>query len=108
VSRETRLPARIEDAGAAALVLGATALVARAGLQLLARRLFARFNQGMRDRTKPIVIGTKPGQDRPENAGQDQPEYVVRGRRSWIIRFGGQQTGGSEEFEYRVKRTERP
>ncbi len=106
-SRETRLPARIEGAGTAALVLGATALVARAGLQLLARRLIAHFSQGTSAGTKPIIIRSKP-QTPSDSAPQEQPDYIVRGRRSWTIHYGGQKTGGSEEFEYRVKRTGRP
>ncbi len=106
-SRETRLPARIEGAGAAALVLGATALVARAGLQLLARRLFAHFSQTRPAGTRPVMIRTNP-QAPSESVAEEQPDYIVRGRRSWTIQYGGEKSGGSEEFEYRVKRTERP
>lgn len=98
--RASRLPARVEGAGAAALVLGATALVARAGLELLARQLFTRVRRA--------TIANAPPTATSNRSPEAQPDYVVRGWRAWSIHYGDKNTSGSEKFEWHIKRTRRP
>lgn len=98
--RASRLPARVEGAGAAALVLGATALVARAGLELLARQLFTRVRRATLAKTAPSATINR--------SSEAPPDYVVRGWRAWSIHYGDKNTSGSEQFEWHIKRTRRP
>lgn len=97
--RASRLPARVEGAGAAALVLGATALVARAGLELLARQLLTRVRRATLAKTPPTFSTL---------SSEARPDYVVRGWRAWSIHYGDKNTSGSEQFEWHIKRTGRP
>ncbi len=97
--RASRLPARVEGAGAAAMVLGATALVARAGLELLARQLFAGFRRATLAKAPPTTAANRSQEERPD--------YVVRGWRAWSIHYGDKKTSGSEQFEWHIKRVGR-
>ncbi len=94
--RRTTLPARIDQARAAALVLGASMLIARAGLQLIVRGLVPRLANGL---TKPS------GSPIEKKQGDDQPDWIVRGWRAWSIHSGDNHSTGSEQFEWRIKRT---
>ncbi len=95
---QSNLPLPLEGAGVAALVMGATALIARAGLRLLARGVANRINRALIPRPNPTAVERK--------TTEEQPDYVVWGWRSWSVRQGEQHSSGSEQFEWRVKRKE--
>ena len=97
--RASQLPARLEGAGVAAIVLGATAIIARAGLEVLALQLLARVSRSTLAKAPPSAAANR--------SQQIQPDYVVRGWRAWSIRDGERNTSGSEQFEWRIKRTGR-
>ncbi len=94
--RHTAVPARVDQAQVAALVIGASALVLRAGLELFARGVLPRLLDG---RVKPSRSAVA---DRP--AG-DPPDWIVHGWRAWSIHSGETDSTGSEQFEWRIKRT---
>jgi hypothetical protein len=102
VKSQSNLPVQWEGAGAAALVLSATALVARAGLKLLARGIMSQVTKGLARKRASSLVERKP-QVAPRQA-EEQPDYVVWGWRSWSIRRGQDQSSGSEQFEWRIKR----
>jgi zinc-ribbon domain len=94
--RESNLPARLESASAAALVLSASAFLARAGLKLLAREVLPRMAKG---------LATKPASKQiVKQAAAEEPDYVIRGWRTWSVRRGDERTSGSEQFEWRINR----
>ncbi len=94
--RQTTMPARMNQAQAAALVVGASLLIARAGLQLIAQGLAPRLANGLIKRSRSSIEQTRQG---------DQPEWIVRGWRAWSIHSGDAHSTGSEQFEWRIKRT---
>ncbi len=95
-ARSSNLPSRIEGAGAAAVILGATLYIARTGLSLLAREVLPRMAKSLayKPASKQIV----------EQPAEEQPDYVIRGWRSWSYRRGAERASGSESFEWRVNR----
>lgn len=97
--REPRLPARLGNAGAAALLLGASALVAREGFKLLARSLLTRLAPVSRRQVSPT--NATPVPDEP-------PDYIIRGWTAWNIRNGKEQSSGSQRFEWHIKERRRP
>ncbi len=95
-SRANNVPSRIEGAGAAALVLSATAFLARTGWRLLAREVLPRVAK---------ELTPKPAsQQIVEPQTEEQPDYVIRGWRVWSSRHGNDPESGSEHFEWRVNR----
>ncbi len=95
-SRANSLPSRVEGAGAAALVLSATAFLARTGLRLLAREVLPRMAKGLTPKPASQQIVEQPT--------AEQPDYVIRGWRVWSYRRGDDQASGSEHFEWQVHR----
>ncbi len=105
VQRSLNLPARAESAGAAALVLGVTALVAREGLKLLARGLWSRMAQGaVRPGAVTRDLTVKPNSSVVEGQDTERPDFVVRGWRAWSWHSGTDHSSGSEQFEWRIQR----
>ncbi len=95
-TRPPTMPARADQARAAALVIGATALIARASLELLVRGILPRLMNG---RVKPSSSSLK------QRRAGDQPDYIVRGWRAWSVHWDDQHSAGSEQFEWRINRT---
>jgi hypothetical protein len=95
-SRRSSVPARIEGAGAAALVLGASALIVRTGLKLLVGEILPRVVSSVARKPASRQIVDQP----PE----EQPQYVIRGWRAWSVRRGAEHSTGSEHFEWRINR----
>lgn len=94
--RRTAVPVRIDQAQAAALVIGASALILRAGLQLFARGILPRLVNGW---VKPSRSAIE------ERRVEDPPDWIVHGWRAWSIHSGDKHSTGSEQFEWRIKRT---
>lgn len=86
-----------EQAATTALVIGATALIARVGVQLLLRAVFPR-----------LVAGLKPRKSVQRTQSGDAADYIVKGWRTWNIHTGGDHSSGSEQFEWRIKRNKVP
>ena len=86
--------------GDAVLRVHRNALVARAGLELLARQLFTRVRRATLAKTAPSATINR--------SSEAPPDYVVRGWRAWSIHYGDKNTNGSEQFEWHIKRTRRP
>lgn len=95
---QSSLPARLENPQAAVFVLGASALIARIGLNLLARAVLPRLVRGVSLKRTPPA--------RKEPSSVEQPDYIVRGWRSWRIQRGEDRSSGSEQFEWRIKKRE--
>jgi hypothetical protein len=96
VSQQSGVPARIEAASAAALVLAASAFIARVGFKVLVRGILPRVAKGLAQKpASSQVIDQSTG---------EQPEYVMRGWRVWSVRRGTDQSSGSERFEWRINR----
>lgn len=93
-------PARFEGAGTAALVLAASAFIARAGLRLFVRQVLPRFAKGLQP--KPASLQTV------DQAPEEQPGLVIRGWRAWHVRSGTDRSSGSEHFEWRITRDDEP
>ncbi len=108
--RGETLPERIERAGIGGLVLSATALIARAGLRLLVNEVLPRVAESL----KQSATASRPDQPRTvdgdktrrEPAIDDEPDYMIRGWRTWSIRHGSDQSSGSENFEWKIHRRE--
>ncbi len=98
-ARGNDLPSRVEGAGAAALVLSATAFLARAGFRLFVREVLPRVAKELMPKpaSKQIV----------EQPTEEQPEYMIRGWRVWSYRRGDEQASGSEHVEWRVNRQDK-
>jgi hypothetical protein len=94
--RQAGLPARIEGAGAAALVLGASALIARTGLRIIVREVMPRVASSLA--RKPAA------REIIDQRRDEQPDYVIRGWRAWSVRRGPEHSSGSEHFEWRINR----
>jgi hypothetical protein len=95
-SRQSGLPARIEGASAVALVLGASALIARTGFKLLMSQVLPRVASS---------LARKPAsQQIIDQSHEEQPDYVIRGWRAWSVRRGSEHSTGSEHFEWRINR----
>ncbi len=94
--RQATVPTRMDQARAAALVVGASMLIARAGLQLIARGILPRLAGGL---VRPS------GNPLDQKQGDGQPDWIVRGWRVWSIHSGDAHSSGSEQFEWRIKRT---
>ncbi len=93
--RQPALPARLEEARTAALVIGASALILRAGLRLVARPLLARLLGRLPERGRSRALVER-------GAGED--DVVVQGWRTWSIQRGAERSSGSEQFEWRIRR----
>lgn len=93
--RRTVAPVRIEQAQAAAFVIGASALLLRAGLHLFARGVLPRLVDGW----------SKPSKSALEKRTEDRPDWIVHGWRAWSIHSGDKHSTGSEQFEWRINRT---
>ncbi len=94
--RQAGVAARADQARAAALLVGASMLIARAGLHLIARGILPRLAGGL-VRSKNNPLGQRPG--------DDQPDWILHGWRAWSIHSGDAHSNGSEQFEWRIKRT---
>jgi hypothetical protein len=95
--RQAGLPSKVEGASTAALVLGASAFLARTGYRLFRREILPRVIKGL----KP-----KPASEQViEPAGDDEPDYTVRGWRVWSTRHNDQEASGSEQFEWKIRKT---
>lgn len=94
---QTNLPARLDKAQATALALGVTALIARAGFNLLTREILPRVINGSAMKRASSL--------RKQPASDDRPDYIIRGWRGWTINRGGEHSSGSEQFEWRIKRS---
>jgi hypothetical protein len=99
-SRGTGVPARIEGASTAALVLAASAFIARTGFKLFAREILPRIAKGLAPKpASKEIVDQSPG---------DQPDYVIRGWRAWSMHHGTDHSSGSEQFEWRINRRDAP
>lgn len=94
--QQTTMPTRIDQARAAALIVGASALILRAGLQLFARGILPRLVDGW---VKPSPSAIE------ERRAEDQSDWIVKGWRAWSFHSGDTHSTGSERFEWRIKRT---
>ncbi len=98
--RPNNLPIHIDKVSAAALVLGASAFIARQGLRLFARQVLPRVVKGLTPKSAP-----KPTPKREiEPPVQEQPDYILRGWRTWSVRRGDEEAHGTEHFEWRINR----
>lgn len=93
--RGSNLPARIEGVSAAALVLAASAFVARTGFRLLVRRILPRL-------AKELVNKSASSQAISQDP-VEQPDYVIRGWRAWSVHHGTEHASGAEHLEWRIK-----
>jgi hypothetical protein len=94
--RLSNVPAQIEGASAAALVLAASAFIARTGLKLLARGILPRVAS---------VLTHKPASSQiVDQTTEEPPDYVIRGWRAWSVHRGSDHSSGSEQFEWRINR----
>jgi hypothetical protein len=98
-SQGASVPARIEGASAAALVIAASALIARTGFKLLARELLPRVAKGLARKPASTEIIDQPA--------DEHNDYVIRGWRTWSIRRGSDRSSGSEQFEWRINRQDK-
>ncbi len=95
--RQSGLPSRVEATSTAALVLGASAFLARTGLRLFRREILPRVAKAL----KP-----KPASQQVIDQGaDDRSDYVVRGWRVWSARYNDQEASGSEHFEWKITKT---
>ncbi len=95
-SRPSNLPTRIEGASAAALVLAASAFIARVGWRLFAREVLPRAIRGLTQKpTSEQVV---------DQSREEPPAYVIRGWRAWSMHRGGDRSSGAEQFEWRIHR----
>jgi hypothetical protein len=55
---------------------------------------------------KPSDGWVKPSRSAiEERRAEDQPDWIVHGWRAWSIHSGDTHSTGSEQFEWRIKRT---
>ncbi len=93
----SNLPARLDNKQVAVFVLGASALIARVGVNLLARAILPRLLRGA------ALKRTSPAGEQPVSV--NRPDYVVRGWRAWSVQRGEERSSGSEQFEWRIKKS---
>ncbi|MGE5140388.1 MAG: zinc ribbon domain-containing protein [Rudaea sp.] len=103
------LPARREGPGTGALILSATALIARAGFRLFRKEILPRLARELANKPSTAIIDQPRGADvekqRVEKpASEPEPDYTIRGWRAWSVRHNDQQSSGSETFEWRISR----
>jgi uncharacterized membrane protein YvbJ len=92
----SKLPAPMRNARTLGIVLGASALVARVGLGLIAQELVPRLGRSIANRQSSRA---------DQATSHDDPDYVVHGWRAWSVHHGAEHSSGSEQFEWRIKRT---
>ncbi len=102
--RGASLPARAERVSATALVLGASALIARVGWSLVARQVLPRLVKGLTSRAAPRQVVKQPSEKQVNHPPEEQADYVIRGWRTWSVRRGDEQAQGSEHFEWKITR----
>ncbi len=95
-ARQSTPLARIDRTGTAALIVGASALVARTGFKRFKQLVLPRVSQALEPRpaSKQVV----------EPSREDEPDYTIRGWRVWSSHRGDEHSSGSEQFEWKVKR----
>ncbi len=95
----TRSPgqiARSPEARALAVAAGAAAVLARAGFKLLINQILPRAADKLRAKP-PVTI------DQSGNPAEPEPDYVIRGWRTWSARRGSDESSGSENFEWKIR-----
>jgi hypothetical protein len=93
---ETRLPV-LKSPGVLAIALGASALIARVGVQILTRAIAPAVWKLAKRAVKPKVP------DSPAATDDEKPDVVIRGWRAWSVRSGEKHSSGEERFEWKVK-----
>ncbi len=110
--RPNDLPERVGGARTAALVLSATALIARAGFRLFRSQVLPWLSHELSSRP-PTIIDHKPSKRAAEEQQQravdrttpePEPDYTIRGWRAWSVRQGDEESSGSDTFEWRISR----
>ncbi len=98
-----RLPTRWTGPGTTALVAGALAFAGRTGLWLVRNHVLPRVAKSI---TRPPTAKAKAEpSNKPEPVREEEPDYTIRGWRVWSYRRGDDQASGSEQFEWKIKRT---
>ncbi len=92
--RGTNSPARFRAPAGIALVVSASAFLARLGLKLLARQVLPRVKESITKKPEPKEIKVAPR--------EEVPDTVIRGWRAWSVRKGEDESSGSEKFEWRI------